>query len=176
MTRSIVMHATSADRAIPALRSLRRFLRNRGDGVRGVVAIEFAVIALLLVVMTIGAVDFGMGFYRRMQVDNAAQAGAQYAIMHGFDGSKISTGVTGATTFTGIAASPAPRQFCGCPSATGVTEQAASPPCTSSCSDGSTSGTYVNASAQGTYDTILRYPALIPNSFTFTAQSTVRIP
>ena len=151
--------------------SLRRFIANGDDGIRGVAAIEFAMIAASLILMMICVVDIGIGLYRKMQVQNAAQAGAQYAIVHGFAASSIASAVTAATTFSGITASPAPNQYCGCPSNTGI----ASTDCSSTCSDGSKPGTYVAVSAQGTYDTILQYP-LISNSFTLTAQSTVRIP
>lgn len=162
-----------AKQAAPAIRrSFRRFVRNRGDGARGVAAIEFASIASVLVVMMIGTVDLGMGFYRKMQVQNAAQAGSQYAMAHGFDESKISAAVTSATAFSGVAASPPPRKFDGCPSSTGVTN----PDADSKCSGGSTAGTYVTVSAQGVYYTILPFlPLGIPDSFTFAAQSTVRL-
>ena len=154
---------------------LRRFARNRGDGVRGVAAIEFAVIASVLVVMAIGTVDFGMGFYRKMQVQNAAQAGAQFAMLHEFNDSnlpKIENAVRSATSFSGIQLTAAPLRFNGCPSGSGVT----SPDLDSKCSDGTTAGTYVTVSAQGVYKTILPFPLLgVPDSFTFTAKSTVRI-
>jgi hypothetical protein len=81
----------------------------------------------------------------------------------------MSNAVTSATSFAGISASPAPSQFCGCPASTGVTVVA----CSSTCS-GAPVGTYVTASAQATYTTLLTYP-LLPKTYTFTAQSTVRI-
>src|SRR5215211_1632735 len=125
---------------------LRRFMRNRGDGIRGVAAIEFAAVGSVLVVMIIGTADFGMGFYRKMQVQNAAQAGAQYAMLHGFNDSsaaKIENAVKSATSFSGIALSaslvPLPR----CVSSTGLTL----PDSNSKCPDGSTAGTYVAVSA-----------------------------
>lgn len=171
-------------------RALRRFMRSRGDGIRGVAAIEFAVIGSALVLMTIGTADLGMGFFRNMQVQNAAQAGAQYAAenvaAYGFNATAISAAVTSATSatqtanFSGISAFPAPFPFCGCPSSAGVTvlyvlpPSNPLPPCTS-CPDGSTAGTYVTVSAQGTYYTILPYPPLIPSSFLLPATSTVRI-
>ena len=107
-----------------------------------------------------------------MGLGAAAQAGAEYAMLNGFSTSAISGAVTG--TFPTITANPAPTQFCGCPSQSGVTTASVvSPPC-SLCADGSKAGTYVSVSAQGTYTTLINYP-VIPNSFTFAAQSTVRI-
>jgi Flp pilus assembly protein TadG len=147
----------------------RRLCGRRGAAIRGAAAVEFAFIAPILILMVVGVVDFGMGIYRKMQVQNAAQAGAQYAMLHGFSPS-ISTAVTAASTYAGITASPAPTQFCGCPTSSGVTTAA----CSSNCADGSVSGSYVSVSSQGGYQTILPYP-MIPNSFTFSAQSTVRV-
>jgi hypothetical protein len=109
-----------------------RFMGGRDDGIGGVVAIEFAIVAVILIIMMVCTVDLGMGFYRKMQVQNAAQAGAQYAAARGFGESSIASAVTAATSFSGISASPAPTQFCGCPSIAGV----AGVGCGSTCSGG----------------------------------------
>jgi Flp pilus assembly protein TadG len=47
--------------------------------IRGVAAVEFAVAAMILVVGVLNAVDLGRYEYERMEVENAAQAGAQAA-------------------------------------------------------------------------------------------------
>jgi len=153
-----------------ALRAVHRFAISSDDGIRGTAAIEFAAIVTALAVLFVAVADVGIGFYRKMQVQNAAQAGAQYAALYGFVASSIANAVTAATSFSGISASPAPSKYCGCPSSSGITNSS----CGAICSDGSTPGTYVAVSAQATYATIIPYP-LIPNSFTFTSQSTVRI-
>jgi len=175
MTNTTVQNDFAKQAAIAMCRLLREFVGGSGDGTRGVAAIEFAAIAMVFVIMMIGTADFGMGFYRKMQVQNAAQAGAQYAMVHEFSASSISSiesAVISTTAVSGIVPSPAPVQFDGCPSNTGVT----SPDINSKCPDGSTAGTYVTVWAQGVYQTILPFPLLgIPDSFTFTAQSTVRI-
>lgn len=154
----------------PVRRSFRRLVAPRADGVRGTAAIEFGIIAPVLVFMAIAAMDLGMGVYRKMQVQNAAQAGLEYAIVHGFDSGAIKNAVTSATTFSGVSASPPPNQFCGCASNTGIAPMA----CNSTCSGGATPGAYVTVSTQGAYTTLLSYPG-IDNTFSFTAQSTVRI-
>ena len=46
----------------------------------GNAAIEMAVIAPVLVLLLVGIADFGMAVYRKMQVQHAAQAGAEYAM------------------------------------------------------------------------------------------------
>lgn len=136
---------------------------------RGVAAIEFALIASILSMVLICMVDLGLGIIRNMQVQNAAQAGAQYAMLHGFDQNAISGAVLSASDSSAISASPLPSQFCGCSSANSITQVT----CGSSCSGGS-AGTYVTVSAQSTYTPLFRYP-IIPQSFALSAQSTVRL-
>lgn len=166
------MRTLAADRIWSSLhRAVRRFAANRGDGCSGLAAIEFAIVAPTLVLLFISTADLSLGIYRKMQVQNAAQSGAAYAMLYGFAKTSISSAVTNATGYSSVAASPQPNEFCGCPSAsTGVTSIS----CGSSCPNGATAGTYVTVSAQATYETILPYP-MLPNSFTFNAQSTVRL-
>lgn len=136
----------------------------------GSAAVEFGMIAPLLLLMAVATADLGVGIYRKMQVENAARAGAEHAIRNGFDSNAIAAVVAGTTSFPGINPLPAPSQFCGCASIAGVTAVT----CGGGCPGGASPGTYVAISAQGTYSTILPYFGL-PNSFTFTAQSTVRL-
>jgi Flp pilus assembly protein TadG len=150
---------------------MRRFVQQfLCDDHRGTSATEFAIIAPVLILMALCTVDLGLGFYRNMQVQNAAQAGAQYAALHGFDQANISNAITAATSDSGISASPTPVQFCGCPSATGISAM----DCGSTCPSGAPPGTYVTASAQSTYYTVFSYP-VIQDHVTLTAQSTLRI-
>ncbi len=149
---------------------LWRSLGHAADDVRGAAAVEIAILAPVLAVVLVCTADLGLGLFRAMQVQNAAQAGAQYAVARGFTASAISAAVTSATSFGAISATPAPVQFCGCPSSAGVT----SVTCGSTCTGGSVAGTYVTASATATYTPFLPYP-LIPNSFTLVSASTVRL-
>ena len=164
------MRQRLANRASAVWRAAADFLAGRERGIEGVAAIEFAVVIPPLVVAMICASDLGLGIYRRMQVQNAAQLGAEYAVAHGFDAGSISSAVSSGSNFPSLSVSPTPTQFCGCPGATGI----ATSDCASSCPSGGAPGTYVTVSTQGTYNTILRYP-MIPNSFTFSNQATVRI-
>jgi Flp pilus assembly protein TadG len=151
-------------------RPLRDLMRVMRADRRGVAAIEFAIMVPTLIMMTVCTVDLGMGIYTNMQVQDAAQAGAQYAMVHGFDANSISTVVSNATAQSGISASPAPVQYCGCATAAGVTNVT----CGAACPAGAVSGTYVQVSTQATYTTIVPYP-MIANSFTLTAQAAVRV-
>lgn len=153
----------------------RTFFADAGRGNAGVAAIEFAVIATILVFMAIGTLDLGLGFYRKMQVQSAAQAGAQYAMLHAFDGSsvaEIETAATQATALTALTFPQPPAKFSGCAGPTGI----ATPDLNYVCPDGTSAATYVTVVAQSIYSPVLAFPTLgIPDTFTFTASATVRI-
>lgn len=150
-------------------RALASFAAGK-DAASGTAAIEFAIIGSVLVTLLLVGVDLGMAFYSDMQVQTSAQSGAEYAAVHGFNATSISSAVTNATSASGIAASPAPSQFCGCVSSSAVADAT----CGSVCPDGMTAGTYVTVTATRSYSTLIPYPSL-PASFTQVATSTVRI-
>lgn len=145
------------------------FLRARND-TDGVAAIEFGIVVPMLVLMVVAAIDIGMGFYRKMQVEEAAQAGAQWAIKNGFDANAISNAVSLATNAPAINVSPAPVQFCGCANGSSISTVS----CGSTCSGGILAGTYTTVSAQMTFSTMLNY-GFFPSSYNFSSQSTVRL-
>ena len=149
---------------------LCQFAFGRELGTAGAAAVEFAILSTLLVLMMVAIIDLGMGLYRGIQVRNAAQAGAAYAMAKGYDASSITSAVLNATSFSQVSASPAPTQFCGCPTTAGITTVT----CGSTCVGGSASGTYVTSSAAGSYTTLINYP-LFSNTFNYAIQATVRI-
>ena len=148
---------------------IERFQRLFGDP-RGSVSVELGIVLSLLTVMVIPTVDIGMGAYTQMQVANAAQAGAEYAAVNGWNSGNVSTAVTSATSLGGISASPAPTETCGCVTAGAVVAAT----CGATCSNGNTAGSFVTVNAQATYTTLFSYPGL-PSPMTMTSTSTVRI-
>jgi Flp pilus assembly protein TadG len=149
---------------------LCRLFRIAGNDERGMAAIELALIAPILALGIIGTTDLGIGIYRKMQVQAAAQAGVDYAASHGFVADGVAAAIRAATSLSGIEAQPEPLQYCGCASATGIVGSS----CTSTCDGGARAGTYVTVATRTSYKTIIPYP-LFPSSFELTAQSTVRI-
>jgi Flp pilus assembly protein TadG len=137
---------------------------------RGNAGIEFALMAPIFAAALVGMVDLGMALYERMEVGNAAQAGAQYALNKGWDSTGIQSAVTSATGLAGVSATPAPSKSCGCANGTAVT--AAS--CGSVCPSGSLAGIYITVNAQATYSTLFTYPGL-DSPMTLTGQSVIRI-
>lgn len=144
-------------------------LKSIPRAVLGTAAVEFAIAAPVLLILVFGAAEIGYSGYQAMQVQDAVEAGALYVSKHGWNSSGITTAVSNATDVTGLAVTPAPAQFCGCPGPTGVTAAG----CSSTCSGGNSPGHYVQINAT------LTRKSLIPNSglplpTTFTAQSIVR--
>jgi len=148
------------------LRPLRALFRATG----GAAAFEFGLLAPMLVAIFVPMIDLGLGFYQQMQVQDAAQAGAQYAMAHGFNSGAISNAVTAATPLASITALPAPSKSCGCPSGTSI--ETAN--CGANCDNGQAASTYVTVSAQATYTPIIPYPG-IGSTITLSAQSSARI-
>jgi len=142
--------------------------------IAGVAAIELAMVSPLAVTGVLGAGEVGLTIFRDTQVQFAAQAGARYALAHGFNATNVSSAIVNATTYAAIAATPAPSQFCGCPLATGVSVASGVPPCTAVCSSGFTAGTYVTASSQAQFSPIIPNPWQ-KSTVTMAAQATVRI-
>ncbi len=148
---------------------IRRTIATLREG-RGSAAIEFALVSPIFVILLVGVVELGFAGLSAMRVQDAAEAGALYAQVHGWDQAGIVSAVTHATGASAIGATPVPVTFCGCPGAGGIAPIA----CTDRCGDGSTPGQYITVSAS------VPRIAIMPQSFgalpdSFTAHSTVRI-
>jgi Flp pilus assembly protein TadG len=157
---------------------LRRVIRRLTAGEDGAALVEFTILAPMLVVASIYTMDFGLYFYNKMELQNAAQAGAQWAIANRvFNSADIATATKNATTFSASNITVTSVQFCGCPSTTGVTQiSTGACPGGTTCADGSTTGTYVTITATPTtaYHSFIPY-GLIASTYDLTAQSTARI-
>jgi Flp pilus assembly protein TadG len=151
----------------------------------GAAAVELALVLPMLAGILLPMADLGIGAYDKMRVQDAAAAGAQYALEHGFTSSAITTAVQDATSLgSNVTLSPAAVQACYCTNSGAMAPPpsdttAPSPPCTSgACSDGSTPGTYVTVSTTYSYAPIAAFsvPGLtIPSSITLTGAAVVRI-
>jgi Flp pilus assembly protein TadG len=148
-------------------RRCKNALSHRG----GTSAVEFGLTVTFLTAIIVPSVDLGMGAYTQMQVRNAAEAGAEWAIRNqNFDQTAITSAVTGATAIS-VSANPVPAKFCGCLS--GSPASVASASCGTTCADGATAGLYATVNAQATYTPLFPYPVL-GQTMTMSAQSTVR--
>jgi Flp pilus assembly protein TadG len=173
-----------AGRAFPAessllrpLNRMRRGLSRRFAGLarstNGTSVVEFAVAAPVLLGLLVPVADLGMAFAQRQQVQQAVQAGAQYAASHPWHRdapNDITNAVRAASPISGLSVTPAPYQACGCPSGSAV----ATVTCGATCANGQIAGYYVVISAQLPYTPVLPYSAL-SDQVTLTGQATVRI-
>jgi len=145
------------------------FTRLRNDR-SGVAAVELGLTAPVLAGLLIPMVDLGMGSYQKMRVQDAAEAAAQYALAHAssYNSSAIQTAGQNATSLSGVTVTPS--NSCNC--LTGSTIGPAVS-CTSTCSDGSTPGTFVSVATSVSYTTLVAYPG-ISSPMTLTGYAIVR--
>lgn len=136
----------------------------------GVAAIEFAVMAPLLLVVIASVVELGLATRDTLRVQSAAAAGAQYAMLNGYNAAGISAAVVSGTGAVGLSASPAPTLFCGCPTATGIGATA----CTATCDDGVKLRQYIRISASIQRTTVLHTQLGLPDILV--RQAIVRLP
>jgi Flp pilus assembly protein TadG len=148
---------------------LARLARDR----RGASAVEFALIAPMLLLLLAGVIDFSQYILQTMQVRAAAQAGADYAQRNGFNVTAIQNAVASATTLPTSGSDAlvvsTPTQASQCLDKTGALVPATGPTCPA----GGPAGTFVAVSAQKPFTPILNWPG-----FSFAqirGQSTVRI-
>ena len=135
----------------------------------GAAATEFALLFPLLALLLAGIIDFSRLISQRMQVQAAAQAGADYAIRHGWNGTAIAETIA-RTSPIAIAANPAPRLVSACLSGTEIVETL-----TPTCSSGLFTGKYVLASAQASFKPLMPWPGLIvPDTIVSTALTRVQ--
>src|ERR1041385_2419145 len=100
--------------------------RRLGTARDGLGAIEFAFVAPFLLALILGILDFGMAFWQKIEVANAADAGAQWGMSNSYDATSIRSVASSATSVTGLTVSP--RSVCGCASSSGITEGYGTPP------------------------------------------------
>jgi Flp pilus assembly protein TadG len=171
---------TSRQKSLSTRLALRQAVRKLLFAEDGTALVEATIIAPILVVMSIYTADFGLLFYTNMQVQNAAQAGAQWAIANRiFNAANMQTAATNATTLGGVTITSS--QFCGCSMNSsgnaGVTSLGAGA-CTwapnTTCNGSGVEGNYITVTATKSYNSFIPY-GLIASTYTSSATSTARI-
>jgi hypothetical protein len=133
------------------------------DGASGAAIVEFTIFAPLLVVASIYTADFGLYYFNQMEVQNAAQTGAEYAILNAAPPSSIPC----ASRCTGITISSATNYYCPSLLSTPVGSDTI-------CSDGSLEK-YITVSSQATYNTLARFGLFSNATYTLAGFATVRV-
>jgi Flp pilus assembly protein TadG len=125
-------------------------------GTSGLGAIEFAFVAPVLAALLLGIVDFGMAYWQKIEIGNAADAGAQWGMTNTYNATSITTVATSATNLSLSGGNISPSNPCGCASSTGVAIYS----CGATCPDGTTPKTYIVVNTHVCYSTLFNWPAL----------------
>lgn len=141
---------------------IRTFFKDLLRRESGASAVEFALILPIVVALLIGIIDVGRMAWTKMEVQAAARAGANYALVNAaqvYAPANIKAAVTSAT---GLTVTPGePVKETGCLDASGTTVVA--------CGIGVVAGDYVSVPASATYTPIWLSP------LTLSATAKVRI-
>jgi Flp pilus assembly protein TadG len=141
---------------------------------RGVAAIEFALICPMLLMCVGGLADFGMALADRSRLASAVALGAQYAYLNPstVTASAIQTLVAAGASLTGMTTSvTAPAYWCVTAGAPPTLTTATA---TTTCSDGTSAGSYVVITARYSYPALMPAYSKLANT-TLTETATVRI-
>ena len=146
------------------------FLCRLGRDRSGAAAVELGLVSSMLIGILIPMYDLGSAAYTQMRVQDAAEAGAQYALTHGYSSPAITTAAQAATSLAANVTA-APSQACNCITSNTIGTAVA---CASNCADGSKAGTYVTVGTTTSYSMLMSYPGLT-NPMTLTGTAVVRI-
>jgi len=129
-----------------------RDLVRRDDGAS---VVEVALLMPVLLLMLVGAVDFGQAYYSAIEVEAAAEAGALYGTQQPTDTAGMqAAAILDAPDVTGLTATA--TYGCQCSDGTGVSLNCSSAP--TNCSSNVVN--YVQVSTSATYTAILRFPGI----------------
>ncbi len=169
------MQMTRSEARSPAAAWLLRAARRCIASERGNAAVEFAIIAPVLIGLLVPVADFGLYIYDQMQLNLAAQAGMEYAARNGWIPAGIQQAAINASPTLNLTAQNVnAAEFCGCPSGNTIAQQNCNDPNTGQqahCNNDPAQplvGTYVNVTATFQYNTLFHYPG-IPDSQTLSS-------
>jgi Flp pilus assembly protein TadG len=135
----------------------------------GTAAVELGLVAIMLAGIITPLVDFGMGTYTKMRVQSAAEAGAQYALVHGYDAPTIKTVAQSATKLGTNVTVTVPALSCYCITGNAIAKPAVG--CATTCANGNPPGSFVEIDTTYVYT-----PILAPGSpLTLTGSSLARL-
>ena len=139
----------------------------------GNVSIEMAFLVTFLLVLVMGAYDFGRLAMEQSGVTQAARAGAQFAVLDqanaaDIDGMKQAAKNEAEDPNLNVSA----ESFCRCPGTTAKDSTCA----IATCADGNYAPLYVEVTVTDTLDMLFDYPGLPgTDTYTLTSTSTMRV-
>ena len=164
---SMCRQSPISKRTMPTIRQAIRMFMVGENGTSGAALVELTIFAPMLIISSIYIMDYGLYFFKQMEVQNAAQSSAQYAIVNAsapqltdFTGNSIT--ISGSKTNYYCAASSSPYS---------LTLAAQN----STCADGSIAGKYITITTSATYNAIVHYGHFSQSSYTITGSAKVRV-
>jgi Flp pilus assembly protein TadG len=121
-------------------------------GSTGNIAVEFALIAPVAMLMLVGIAEYGTAVYDRLQLSSALRAGIQYATVAGVSTDAVEQVVTDALTSDPAAVTVTAQKVCECPDGTETA-------CDQTCSDG-TRRTFMRIDAVRQREALFSYPGI----------------
>jgi hypothetical protein len=138
-------------------------------------AVEFAIIAPVLLLMIAGMIDYSFYIGTRIELEQALRAGAQYALKDFTDTATITSAVVNATDLTPLSVSydPTTDSFCECPD--GTPNICPGNSSYTGCAGGERPGLFITISGSTTFDPMFAdLPGLAAN-MTVSQQLTMRV-
>ncbi|RWB51821.1 AAA family ATPase [Mesorhizobium sp.] len=140
----------------------------------GVSAVEFALIAPVLVFALVAMADVGLALYERMTIDHVLRAGAQAAMSDPGEAKVLNvlqSTLSQSATPSGVAFDMVKR-YCACPEKADVSPDTA-PPCSTTCAASAPPYTFYRMAASKTYNA-MSLPDVLP-SFRLSSSIQVQI-
>lgn len=136
---------------------------------KGVSAAEFGMIAPAMIVLLAGLVDLAGAMQQTIRLENAARAGAQYAMSFPEDTAGIMAATAAATGGSDGTVAVVPA-FCACPGGSTAAVSCEGTPC-----DGGPSGVYVGVNITRPYAAVIGIGGyVLPSTLTGSAVARVR--
>jgi Flp pilus assembly protein TadG len=126
---------------------LKRSLRETNGGA----AVEFGITFPIFLILILGIAQYGTAVFQMMAVSNAAQVGANYAMINGSNPTTIQNKVNAATGIP--AANVSVTEICGCATGSAVTNLGCTPP-PPNCSGNQRPGIYVTVTVTKEYSPV----------------------
>jgi Flp pilus assembly protein TadG len=148
----------------------------------GAALVELALLVPFLLLLFIGAIDFGRAYYVGLQVANAAHAGAEYGSQYPSDTPGITSAAQNAVPNLPTLTVQAPTYGCECSDGSSYTASCTiSPTCTATGNRGTNVVNVVTVTTSAVYRMIVPWPAIPapynfagPSTITFTRSATIR--
>jgi Flp pilus assembly protein TadG len=141
---------------------------------QGASLVELSLLMPILLLLIVGAVDFGRAAYVGIEVEDAAHAGAEYGSLNPSNTTAITTAAQQSAPNVANLIVSTPTWGCECSDGSSYSANCASPPtCTASSTRGSNLVHRVKVTTSSVYKPLLPWPG-IPSSINLSSTAVVR--